>query len=185
MLGYEDEVWWSRYAQPNLHTWASEGVPTRLEQPARDRKDSGPKALACYGVLRADTGAMLLRFVEDRPVSGVTTQFLAWCCGVLAAEGKRVLALVWDNASWHVSQEVRTWVKEHNRAAKQSGEGVRILLCRLPSKSPWLNPIEPKWVHGKRQVVEPAGKLSPQELKRRICGYYGCDLLEPLAKQVA
>ena len=25
----------------------------------------------------------------------------------------------------------------------------------LPSKSPWLNNIEPKWVHGKRAIVEP------------------------------
>ncbi len=185
MLGFEDEVWWSRYAQPSLHTWTPAEAATRLEQHASERKDKDPKALACYGLLRADTGAMLLRFVEDRPVSAVTTQFLAWCCSVLQAEGKRVLALVWDNASWHISQEVRTWVKEHNRTAKQTGGGVRILLCRLPSKSPWLNPIEPKWVHGKRQVVEPGRKLSPQELKRRICGYYDCALLGPLAKQAA
>ena len=34
--------------------------------------------------------------------------------------------------------------------------GVRILLCYLPTKSPWLNSIEPEWVHGKRQVLEPA-----------------------------
>jgi hypothetical protein len=31
-------------------------------------------------------------------------------------------------------------------------------LTLLPKmKSPWLNPIEPKWVHGKRKVVEPDG----------------------------
>jgi hypothetical protein len=29
-----------------------------------------------------------------------------------------------------------------------------------PAKhSPWLNAIEPKWVHGKRKVVEPDGLL--------------------------
>jgi hypothetical protein len=26
--------------------------------------------------------------------------------------------------------------------------------CLLPKHSPWLNAIEPKWVHGKRKVVE-------------------------------
>jgi hypothetical protein len=28
--------------------------------------------------------------------------------------------------------------------------GVRILVCRLPTKSTWLTPIEPKGVHGKK-----------------------------------
>jgi hypothetical protein len=95
----------------------------------------------------------------------VTTQFLGWSCGVLEAEGKRVLVLVWDNAAWHVSREVRTWIKEHNRAVKQSGKGVRILVCRLPTKSPWLNAIEPKWVHGKKQVVEPHGKAERHRIE--------------------
>lgn len=185
VLGFEDEVWWSRLAQPNVSGWADEGTQLRLEQQEAKGKETEPKALACYGLLRYDTGKMLLRFVEERPVSNVTTQFLGWCCGVLKAEGKRVLVIVWDNAAWHVSREVRTWIKEHNRAVKQAGAGVRILVCRLPTKSPWLNSIEPKWVHGKKQVVEPTRKLSAAELKQRVCSYYGCDLLDPIAKQVA
>jgi len=24
VLGFEDEVWWSRYAQPNLQTWTDD-----------------------------------------------------------------------------------------------------------------------------------------------------------------
>jgi hypothetical protein len=46
--------------------------------------------------------------------------------------------------------------------------------CRLPSKSPWLNPIEPKWVHGKRAIVEPDRLLSAQEVMTRVYAYYGC-----------
>jgi len=34
----------------------------------------------------------------------------------------------------------------------------------LPKKSPWLNAIEPKWVHSKRKVVEPDGLLDAHEL---------------------
>ena len=102
---------------------------------------------------------MLLRFVAGRPVSGVTCAFLAWVAGRLAAEGVRVLALVWDNAPWHVSREVRAWIGAHNRRVKRGG-GCRLLVCRLPSKSPWLNPIEPRWMHGKRAVVEPDRKLT-------------------------
>ena len=26
------------------------------------------------------------------------------------------------------------------------------LMCQLPEKSPWLNLIEPKWIHGKRTM---------------------------------
>ena len=68
----------------------------------------------------------------------------------------------------------RTWLRHHNHYVKQTGRGVRILACRLPSKSPWLNPIEPKWVHGKRAMVEPDRLLSAQEVMERVSAYDGC-----------
>jgi hypothetical protein len=40
-----------------------------------------------------------LRFVDGRPVSALTEQFLGWCCLRLQDAGVRVWALVWDNAS--------------------------------------------------------------------------------------
>jgi hypothetical protein len=122
---------------------------------------------------------MLLRFVDGRPVSQVTCDYLAWVCARLAVEGKRALLLIWDNASWHISKQVRSWIKEHNRQAKKQG-GVRIVVCQLPSKSPWLNPIEPRWVHGKRAIVEPERVLSAQEVEARACAYYGCEQVERL-----
>jgi transposase len=180
VVGFEDEVWWSRYAQPHLQTW-TEAEPLRLIQNAPDRHDPEPKAVACYGLLRADTRGMLLRFVDGRPVSAVTTQFLAWLTTRLAAEGKTALLLVWDNASWHVSAAVRAWLKAHKRRVKRKG-GCRVVVCPLPSKSPWLNRIEPKWVHGKRAIAEPDRKLPVDELKHRICAYYDCELLDPIAQ---
>jgi len=113
-------VWWSRLAQPNLHTWTDD-KPLRLLQNEPDRQDREPKAVACYGLLRTATQGMLLRFVDGRPVSAVTTQFLAWLTARLAAEGKKALLMVWDNASWHVSQAVRAWLKAHNRRVKRDG----------------------------------------------------------------
>jgi transposase len=112
--------------------------------------------------------------VDGRPVSGVTTQFLGWCCERLAGEGKTALLLVWDNASWHISKAVRQWIRAHNRAVKGDGTGVRIVACPLPVKSPWLNPIEPKWLHGKRRIVEPARLLSAEEIAERVCASFGC-----------
>lgn len=150
-------------------------------QQERAKTDVEPKALACYGLLRTDTQQMLLRFVTGRPVSSVTIEFLRWVLDQLRDEGKRALLLVWDNASWHISQEVRDWLQAHNRQARQTGE-VRVVECRLPTRSPWLNPIEPRWRHGKRAIVEPEGTLTQQEVKERVCQYYGCELLEPLAQ---
>ena len=51
--------------------------------------------------------------------------------------------------------------------------GVRVVVCPWPSKSPWLNPIEPQWVHGKRAVSEPDRLLSADELEARVYAYYG------------
>lgn len=103
----------------------------------------------------------------------MTTQFLAWCSEQLAVMGITTLVLVWDNASWHVSGAVRTWLRAHNQRAHRDG-GVRLVPCFLPSHSPWLNPIEPKWGHGKRRVVEPARLLTAAELEERVCAAFGC-----------
>jgi hypothetical protein len=88
-----------------------------------------------------------------------------------------VLLLIWDNASWHTSKEVRRWLGSHNRRVKDGGEGVRIVSCLLPKQSPWLNAIEPKWVHGKRKVVEPDGLLGAYELADRVLPNLGLSAL--------
>jgi transposase len=181
VLGFCDETWWSRFAQPNLSAWTEADQPVRLVEKTKAKDDPDAKALACYGLLlrwmnidgQSDE-KILLRFVNGRPVSDITIQFLEWCCHKLEQLDKRVLALIWDNASWHISNKVHTWIREHNRQVKNSGQGVRILPCRLPVKSPWLNPIEPVWAHGKRRVVEPTRSLSAHELAERICATFGC-----------
>ena len=189
VVGYQDEVWWSRVSQPNLHSWSEKDEPLRLQELSKDKNDPDPKALACYGMLEVNSGLMHLRFVEGRPVSQVTTDFLEWLCEQVQVQGKNVLMLIWDNDSWHVSKQVRTWLREHNHAVLQDAQtgkaGVRIIPCWLPIKSPWLNSIEPKWVHGKRAIVEPARLLTAQELKQRVCDYFGCEQVELLAQKAA
>jgi hypothetical protein len=115
MLGFADEVWFSRLVQPSLHAWAPAGERLRLEMHAAARDDPDPKALACYSLWLPAGERMLLRFVDGRPVSAVTGAFLAWASERLAADGVRVLALLWDNASWHTSRPVRSWIKAHNQ----------------------------------------------------------------------
>jgi hypothetical protein len=182
-VGFEDECWWSRLASPALSSWAEEGKPMHLVQRSVEKDDPEPKAVSCYGLYLPDLrdGQTWVRFVDGRPVSGITTRFLSWCAEKLGALGKKVLLLVWDNASWHVSRKVRRWLGEHNREVKKSGrDGVRIVSCLLPKQSPWLNAIEPKWVHGKRKVVEPDGLLGAYELAERVCRVFGCPHYEHL-----
>jgi transposase len=172
-----------------MHTWTEAGHPLRLQEFEDDEHDPDPKALCCYGLLRGDTHSMWLRFIEGRPVSAVTIAYLEWVCERLAVEGKRVLVLIWDNAGWHISHQVRNWLGEHNRRAladrREGKAGVQIIPCFLPTKSPWLNNIEPKWVHGKRAVAEPDRKLTAHELTERICAYFDCDHLDHLKQYVS
>jgi transposase len=191
-VGYEDETWWSRLARPARHSW-TDGEPLRLVAQSVPKDAPDPKALACYGLLvrppdatTPDAEAVWLRFVAGRPVSPLTTAFLEWCCARLAAGGIATLVVVWDNAAWHVSAEVRRWLRAHNQRAHREG-GVRLVPCFLPTKSPWLNPIEPRWVHGKRCVAEPARLLTARELEERVCAAFNsppCDHLA-IPKEVA
>ena len=180
-VGFEDECWWSRVALPTLSSWAEEGKPLRLLQKSVAKDDPDPKAISCYGLYVPELDQTWLRFVDGRPVSGVTSRFLEWSCERLETLGKKVLLLIWDNASWHISKEVRRWLGSHNREVKSSGEGVRIVSCLLPKRSPRLNALEPKWVHGKRKVVEPDGLLGAHELAERVCRVFGCPHYEHLS----
>ncbi len=182
-VGFEDECWWSRVALPTLSSWAEEGKPLHLIQQSVAKDDPEPKAISCYGLYLPELDDTWLRFVDGRPISSITTQFLEWCAERLEAAGKKVLLLIWDNASWHVSKEVRRWLGRHNREVKQSGgeAGVRIVSCLLPKHSPWLNAIEPKWVHGKRKVVEPEGLLGAYELAERVSRVFDCPHYEHLS----
>ena len=123
-LGFADEVWWSRLAQPQLHSWVPGDQSLRLVETATARSDLEPTALACYGLLLRATATtpaqMWLRFTRGQPVSGITVQFLAWCSDHLAMLGKQALLLIWDNASWHCSQEVQHWLRTHNQRVKQT-----------------------------------------------------------------
>lgn len=143
LLVDEDECWFSRFAQPQAHAWSEPGEQLRLIQrePKRGERD---QALACFGAVRYDCDAVLLYFSEGQPNSLQMWLFIIGLLALARAEGKRVLVILWDNASWHKSRELRAWIRAYNRAAKAAGEP-RLLTHLLPVKSPWLNPIEPRW----------------------------------------
>ena len=53
--------------------------PHRLVQRSVAKDDPDPKAISCYGLYLPGLGDTWLRFVDGRPVSSITTQFLSWC----------------------------------------------------------------------------------------------------------
>lgn len=91
-------------------------------------------------MLSATSGHIPPRFVSGRPASQVTTDFLKWLRKQGQAQGKHVLVLTWDNASWHVSKQAKTWLCEHNQTVAREAQidhtGVRIIPCWLPTKVP-------------------------------------------------
>ncbi len=78
------DCWVEGYQNHRTPSDARVGKPgLRLRQLAKTPEDPDPKALCCNGLLRADTGQLLVRFVDGRPVSQVTLDFLDWTCGRL------------------------------------------------------------------------------------------------------
>lgn len=181
-VGFEDEVWWSRVAQPKVRAWTG-GPPLRVQVLKSETSDPDPDAIACYGFYRHDTRGVTVRFVEGRPVGDLTVQFLDWLCWGVAQEGKKVLVVIWDGPSWHTAEAVARWIEEQNRRAER-GAGVRVDLCELPVASPWLNNIEPCWTHAKKAVMEADRKLTAAEITQRVCEHFGCALL-PYLKTAA
>jgi hypothetical protein len=77
VVGFCDESWWSRLALPSLHSWSEKGEPLRLVEQSVEKNDPDPKAISCYGLYVPELDEVWLRFVDDRPVSGITTRFLS------------------------------------------------------------------------------------------------------------
>ena len=178
-LGFQDEVWWSRLAQPEQHRWVEAGRHPTLQELTVAKADPDPKALACYGLLlrcqppqpptRCGCGSSQGAPSAPSPSTSWTGAATSW-----RAQGFTALLLIWDNASWHAARPSRAGSAHHNQQVKQRGVGVRIVACHLPIKSPWLNAIEAKWVHGKRAVSKPDRLLTADELEARVYAAYGC-----------
>ena len=87
VAGLLDECWWSRLALPALNAWSEEGEPMRLVQRSLAKDDPEPKAISCCGLYLPGLDETWLRFVDGRPVSSITTQFLEWRCQKLEELG--------------------------------------------------------------------------------------------------
>ena len=175
MLLDQDESWFSRFKQPKLHAFAEQDEALRLVE--RQPKPGEPdQALACLGAICHVSKERFFYFADGQPDSGKMILMLKSLLAVAKTKQKRVLVIIWDRATWHKSKRLKYWVWHHNKLAKHDPNGVRLLLCLLPTKSPWLNPMEPIWRHAKRKVLEADGDLSVKVLKQRLCAVFNTTL---------
>jgi transposase len=171
MLVDQDECWFSRFAQPQMHAFAEATNNLRLVQREPEKNETG-KAIACCGAVCDQTKERYFSFADGQSNSAKSIAFLSNLLAIAKERCQCVLVVIWDRASWHKSKKVKRWVYQHNRQAKREKQGVRLLTLLLPTKSPWLNPMEPIWLHAKRKVVEPDGDLSVKVLKERLCAHF-------------
>jgi hypothetical protein len=46
ILGFLDEVWWSRLRDPMMHSWTEKSQPLKLVEKTPDKPETDPKAIA-------------------------------------------------------------------------------------------------------------------------------------------
>ena len=167
-LVYEDESWFSRYQMPRLRSFSPLTKPFRMPvhpRPPREQK----QALALYGALELPHKQVVVQWSDVQPASQPTWTFLKHL--VAQQPEKRWLVIFWDNASFHKSKCLMQWIRGYNRHAGKRGL-TRIVPYRLPKGSPWLNPIEPHWLHCKRAVYSVEHPLTPEQLRQRVHDYF-------------
>ena len=187
-MGFQDEVWWSRVTQPNLHAWADADAPLLLVAQTAAKDDPDRKALACYGLLVSCPAApdtlseqVWLRFVEERPVQACHDAAPGWCCDKLAKLLKGVVDDLEQCLVAYQSRGAQLAARaQPDRQGARHGRSHR--RWRPAQQKPVaLDRIELHWMHGKRKVVEPARLLTAKELAERVCAHFGCEHEDHLA----
>lgn len=117
--------------------WLPSGVRTKVYV------DRGRAAMSFFGALNLRTGKVELRRVEGNQNTEQT--ILALDRLQCAYPGKK-LAIVWDNASWHKSKELRKYLGKGNLFEN-------ITLIQLPPYAPEHNPVEHVWNSAKEAIA--------------------------------
>ena len=131
-LNADEAVYFADAVHPEYQTKPAFGWARKGSSPAV-KTTAGRGRVNIHGALNLET--FDAPFVEPTTVDGVSAvQLLA----KIEARNpdKRVIHVIWDNASYHKGPDVRTFL---------SRPGCRIHLIQLPPYCPHLNPIERLW----------------------------------------
>lgn len=152
-LEFADESWFvaqqaSGIMNPQMGSaWTEDGKLVKV--PASRSK--GKMTLSIYAGLSLKSGQINYRFTHKNNTDQ-TIEYLKMRSEQCKAKGLKRLYIVWDNASFHISKKLKGWLRDYNKGVRKSG-GTLIHLVALPSKSPWLNPIEAVFRWLKRRAL--------------------------------
>jgi transposase len=142
-----DQSWFARWPY-SFRAWAARDAPLRVAQRWSEEVDT----TALYAALDDETQEPFLRWAEGQPNSEETVRFLDALMVHCTAKGLRFVVLFWDKASWHTSKRTLNWIRTYNQQAKLKNQ-TRLIVCSLPTRSPWLMPLEPIFGWIKHQVL--------------------------------
>ncbi len=167
LVVFQDESWFSGTPKA-VGQYGQRGQPwtAAVAKPAHKCKG----AWVLYAALEVVSG-QVQRFYAPRCNQTAVRQQLETLLAQAQAAGRQVLVVIWDNASWHTAKALRHWYYRYNQVAKRDGR-VRLLLVALPSRSPWLNPLEPIFGQAKRRIVGRRSVPQPSRLKRKTESYF-------------
>lgn len=124
-------------SEPNpFYRWSKKGKKSKVK--IRQEK----KSVSFYGGLSLKMGKVVGHQTEWQN-SEETILFLEEINREYREKG--TILLIWDNASWHKSKQIRTWLKRNPRVVE---------LMNFPPYSPDLNPQEHVWKEMKRYLAE-------------------------------
>jgi len=142
-----DQSWFSRWPY-QFRAWAAKDAPLRVAQRWSEEVDT----TALYAALEDESQEAFLRWATGQPNSEETVQFLEELMVHCTRKGLRFIVLIWDKASWHTSKRTQGWIRAYNRRAKEEAR-TRLIVCQLPTRSPWLMPLEPVFGWTKHQIL--------------------------------
>jgi len=142
-----DQSWFSRWPY-RFRAWAAKDAQLRVAQRWSEKVDT----TALYAALDDKSQEAFLRWATGQPDSEETVQFLEALMAHCTQNGLRFIVLIWDKAPWHTSKRTQGWIRAYNRRAKDENL-TRLIVCQLPTRSPWLMPLEPIFGWTKHQVL--------------------------------
>lgn len=142
-----DESWFVRWPY-RFRAWTHRDSPLRVLKRWGEAVDT----TALFATLDEESQEAFLHWGEGQPDSEAMIQFLELLMAHWTKKGKRFIVLLWDRASWHTSKRTRGWIRAYNRQAKEKSL-TRLIVCRLPTRSPWLMPLESIFGWTKHQVL--------------------------------